>query len=102
VADDRSGSSQEAEEVTDEPKPLTEEELGRLERWVRGVVEDRRDANAMVEWGAEELLRLVVEVRHLRDLVKRVQPFTVGRYGAARNSEDEKELLGLRRSSRPR
>jgi hypothetical protein len=42
--------------VPDE-RPLTAEELGRLERWVRGVVEDRRDANAMVEWGAEELLR---------------------------------------------
>jgi hypothetical protein len=41
----------------DNERPLTEEELGRLERWVRGVVEKRHDSNAMVEWGAEELAR---------------------------------------------
>lgn len=61
--------------MTDEPKPLTEEELGRLERWVRGVVEKRHDANAIVEWGAEDLLRLVTDYRRLRQLVVDAEPY---------------------------
>jgi hypothetical protein len=61
--------------VTDEPKPLTEEELGRLERWVRGVVEKRHDSNAIVEWGAEDLLRLVTDYRRLRQLVVDAEPY---------------------------
>jgi hypothetical protein len=50
--------------VADAPKPLTEEELGRLERWVRGVAD--RDPNTTVEWGADDLQRLVAEVRRQR------------------------------------
>jgi hypothetical protein len=42
-----------------------------------------------------DLRRLVAEIRRLRALVRRVQPFTAGLYGAARNPDDEKELLQL-------
>jgi hypothetical protein len=50
--------------VADELKPLTEDELGRLERWVRGVAD--RDPNTTVEWKAEDLLRLIAELRRMR------------------------------------
>ena len=55
--------------MTDAPKPLTEEELARLERWIRGVLESRPHSFALVAWSADELRRLVAEVRRLRQLV---------------------------------
>jgi hypothetical protein len=59
--------------MTDAPQPLTEDELGRLERWVRGVAE--RDPNTTVEWRAEDLQRLVAEVRRLRQIVVDAEPY---------------------------
>jgi hypothetical protein len=79
--------------MTNEPKPLTEEELARwAKEWQATVYRNRGPAFvAEAQFG----LRLIAEVRGLRDLIKHVQPFTVGLYRAAKNPEDEEELLQL-------
>jgi hypothetical protein len=73
--------------------PLTEEDLARgAKNWQATVYRNRGHAFvAEAQFG----LRLVAEVRRLRALVERIQPFTVGLCGGAKTPEDEKELLRL-------
>jgi hypothetical protein len=82
---------------TDAPKPLTEDELTKCiriaEELSSNLFQQGNVANAKLI--VADLRRLVGEVRRLRNLIKRVQPFTLGLYGAARDTEDEKELLQL-------
>jgi hypothetical protein len=51
------------------PNPLTDEELERLDRWVRGVIQDAGEATALNEQCAADVARLVAEVHRLRELV---------------------------------
>jgi hypothetical protein len=54
---------------TERPQPLTDEELVRLDRWVRGFIQDAGDATALNERCAADLARLVAEVHRLRELI---------------------------------
>ena len=51
------------------PKPLTDEELERLDRWVRGVNQNTGEATALNEQCSADLVRLVAEVHRLRELI---------------------------------
>lgn len=82
---------------TDATKPITEDELTKCiriaEELSSNLLQQGNVANAKLI--VADLQRLVGEVRRLRDLIKRVQPFTLGRPGAARDTEDENELRQL-------
>jgi hypothetical protein len=82
---------------TDAPKPMSEDELTKCiciaEELSSNLFQQGNAANAKLI--VADLRRLVGEVRRLRDLIKRVQPFTLGRPGAVRDTEDENELRQL-------
>lgn len=50
-------------------EPLTDEALERLDRWIRGVIQDAGTANAVNEQCAADVARLVGEVHRLRELI---------------------------------
>jgi hypothetical protein len=76
---------------TDAQRTIREDDLHEIERTFARL----RDLEPIHRKDAYAVVRLVAEVRRLRQLIKRVRPFTVGLYGAAKNPEDEKELLQL-------
>jgi hypothetical protein len=51
------------------PEPLTDEELARLDRWVRAFIQNAGDATALNERCAADVTRLVAEVHRLRELI---------------------------------
>ena len=50
-------------------EPLTDEQLKRLDLWVRGVIHDAGTATLLNEQCAADVARLVDEVRRLRELI---------------------------------
>jgi hypothetical protein len=50
-------------------EPLTDGELERLDRWVRGVIHDAGTATLLNEQCAADVARLVGEVHRLRELI---------------------------------
>jgi hypothetical protein len=72
--------------------PLTEEELAKLVEHL-GTHEGLAPGDRCFH--DQEILRLVADVKRLRNLVKRVQPLFVGRYTDARNPGEQEALLAL-------
>jgi hypothetical protein len=79
---------------TDAPKPMSEDDFTKCiriaEELSSNLFQQGNAANAKLV--VADLRRLVGEVQRLRNLIKRVQPFTLGRHAAAMDREDEKEL----------
>ena len=55
------------------PKPLTDEELARLDLWVRSAIDDAGKATILNEQCAADVVRLVAEVHRLRQLILAVR-----------------------------
>jgi hypothetical protein len=83
---------------TDAPKPMSEDNLAKCiriaEELSSNLFQQGNAANAKLV--VADLRRLVGEVQRLRNLIKRVQPLILGRPGAVRDSEDQKELRQLK------